>query len=92
MCTTRRFGWNLFDSAADQRKRLISSIREQLIKRRKLKVNESSRYRPTSRGENGQGSSSANQLLLPWKSSPAEFLLESGGHDISRTHVSLVFR
>ena len=49
-------------------------------------------YRRTSRGENGQGSSSVNHLLLTRTNSPAEFLFELGRHDISRTRLSLVFK
>ena len=49
-------------------------------------------YEPTSRGENGQGSSSVNQLPLTWTYSPAEFLLESSRHEISHTRISLTFK
>ena len=49
-------------------------------------------YEPTSRCERGQGISSTNQLSRTRTNSPAEFLLESGGHDISRTRVSLTFK
>ena len=64
----------------------------QITKRFKLKANKDSQYRPTSRGEKGQGSSSANQLPLTRTNSPAKFLLELGRHDISRTRISLVFK
>ena len=49
-------------------------------------------YELTSRCERGQGISSTNQLLCTWTNSSAEFLLESGGHDINRTRVSLTFK
>ena len=46
----------------------------------------------TSQGEVGQVSSLACQLPLTQTNSLAEFLLELGRHDISRTRASLTLR
>ena len=70
----------------------VSIYTRKQSKRIKFKTNEGTGYRPTSRGESGQGSLSASQLTLTRTNSLAKFLLESGRHDISRIYISLVFR
>ena len=76
-------------------KKLVSDLSVKIITSTVNKTqltNEYTQYRPTSRGENEQGSSSANQLFLTYTNSLVEFLFKLGRHDISCTRMSLVFK